>query len=153
MFVGVTMAIHQSDIKRLMAYHAISQSGYMLLGLGVGLAVLANPEALASYGREAMSGGIFHIINNAMYKGLLFLTAEALFYRLGTRDLNKMGGMCRNMKYTSIFYIIGATQILMQYLLNLQQKHMFMSTIIQFIIQISELIQLGEMILLQKIIL
>jgi len=111
MFVGVTMAVHQSDVKRLMAYHAISQSGYMLLGVGVGLAVLGNPEALASYGREAMSGGIFHIINNALYKGLLFLTAEALFFRLGTRDLNKMGGMCRNMKYTSIFFIIGALAI------------------------------------------
>jgi multicomponent Na+:H+ antiporter subunit D len=111
MFVGVTMAIPQTDIKRLMAYHAISQSGYMLLGIGVGLAVLANPESLASYGREAMSGGIFHIINHALYKGLLFLTAEALFFRLGTRDLNKMGGMCRNMKYTSIFFIIGALAI------------------------------------------
>jgi len=111
MFIGVTMAIHQSDIKRLMAYHAISQSGYMLLGVGVGLAVLGNAEALAAYGREAISGGIFHMINNALYKGLLFLTAEALFLRLGTRDLNKMGGMCRNMKYTSIFFIIGALAI------------------------------------------
>ncbi len=111
MFVGVTMAVHQSDIKRLMAYHAISQSGYMLLGIGVGLAVLADPQALASYGREAISGGIFHIINNALYKGLLFLTAEALFFALGTRDLNKMGGMFRNMRYTAIFFIIGALAI------------------------------------------
>jgi len=111
MFVGVTMAVHQSDIKRLMAYHAISQSGYMLLGIGVGLAVLADPQALASYGREAISGGIFHIINNALYKGLLFLTAEALFFSLGTRDLNKMGGMFRNMRYTAIFFIVGALAI------------------------------------------
>jgi len=111
MFVGVTMAIPQTDIKRLMAYHAISQSGYMLLGVGVGLAVLGNPEALATYGRAAMSGGIFHIINHAMYKGLLFLTAGALFYRTGTRDLNKMGGLGRNMKFTTIFFIIGALAI------------------------------------------
>ncbi len=111
MFVGVTMAIPQIDIKRLMSYHAISQSGYMLLGVGVGLAVLGNPEALATYGREAMSGGIFHIINHALYKGLLFLTAGALFYRTGTRDLNKMGGLGHNMKFTSIFFIIGALSI------------------------------------------
>jgi multicomponent Na+:H+ antiporter subunit D len=111
MFVGVTVAVQQTDIKRLMAYHAISQSGYMLLGIGVGLAVLADPVALASYGKAAISGGIFHIINNALYKGLLFLTAEALFFSLGTRDLNKMGGMARNMKYTTIFYIIGALAI------------------------------------------
>ncbi len=111
MFVGVTMAVLQTDVKRLMAYHAISQSGYMLLGVGVGLAVLGDREALATYGRQAMNGGIFHIINNAWYKGLLFLTGEALFYRLGTRDLNKMGGMGRNMKFTSIAFIIGALAI------------------------------------------
>jgi multicomponent Na+:H+ antiporter subunit D len=111
MFVGVTMAIPQTDIKRLMAYHAISQTGYMLLGVGVGLAVLGNAEALAAYGREAMTGGIFHIINHAMYKGLLFLTAGALFYRLGHRDLNRMGGLGHNMKFTAIFFIIGALSI------------------------------------------
>lgn len=111
MFVGVTMAIPQTDIKRLMAYHAISQSGYMLLGVGVGLAVLGDPHALATYGRAAMSGGIFHIINHAMYKGLLFLTAGALFYRVGHRDLNRMGGLGHKMKITSIFFIIGALSI------------------------------------------
>ncbi|MFW6148580.1 MAG: proton-conducting transporter membrane subunit [Atribacterota bacterium] len=111
MFIGVTMAIIQKDIKRLMAYHAISQTGYMLLGVGVGLAVLANPAALENYGIKAMEGGIFHIINHAMYKGLLFLTAGALFYRTGTRDLNKMGGLANNMLYTTILFIIGAAAI------------------------------------------
>ena len=111
MFVGVMMAVLQTDIKRLMAYHAISQSGYMLLGVGVGLAVLANPVALNSYGINAMNGSIFHIINNAMYKGLLFLTAEAIFFRLGTRDLNRMGGLAHNMKWTTVFFIIGALAI------------------------------------------
>ncbi|MBM4447655.1 MAG: NADH:ubiquinone oxidoreductase [Chloroflexi bacterium] len=111
MFIGVMMAIHQTDIKRLMAYHAISQSGYMLLGVGVGLAVLTDPVALAAYGRDAMNGGIFHIINNALYKGMLFLTAEAIFFRIGTRDLNRMGGLGHNMKWTTIFFIIGALAI------------------------------------------
>jgi len=111
MFVGVTMAVIQTDIKRLMAYHAISQAGYMFLGVGVGLAVLGDAEALAAYGREAINGGIFHIINNAWYKSLLFLTAEALFLRLGTRDLNKMGGMGRDMKFTSVAFVIGALAI------------------------------------------
>ncbi len=111
MFIGVTMAIIQKDIKRLMAYHAISQTGYMLLGVGVGLAVLADPVALQKYGITAMEGGIFHIMNHAMYKGLLFLTAGALFYRTGTRDLNHMGGLAHSMKYTTIFFIIGAAAI------------------------------------------
>ncbi len=110
MFVGVTMALIQHDIKRLMAYHAISQTGYMLLGVGVGLATLGT-AAFNQYGLAAMEGGIFHIINHAMYKGLLFLTAGAIIYRVGTSDLNKMGGLGHTMKYTSIFFIIGALSI------------------------------------------
>ena len=111
MFIGVMMAVHQTDIKRMMAYHAISQGGYMLLGVGVGLAVLADPIALASYGRDAINGGVFHIINHVFYKALLFMTAEAIFFRIGTRDTNKMGGLARNMKWTAIFYGIGALAI------------------------------------------
>ena len=111
MFVGVTMAIPQKDVKRLMAYHAVSQTGYMLLGVGVGLAVLGNADALAQYGRTAMAGGLFHIINHAMYKGLLFLTAGAVFYRAGTRNLNKLGGLGHDMPWTMVFFMIGALAI------------------------------------------
>ena len=111
MFIGVTMAIIQNDIKRLIAYNAISQTGYVFLGVGVGLAVLANPVALSTYGITAMEGGIFHLINGAMYEGLLFLTAGALFFRTGTRNLDEMGGLAHSMKYTTIFFIIGAAAI------------------------------------------
>jgi len=111
MFVGVTMAIPQKDVKRLMAYHAVSQTGYMLLGVGVGLAVLGNADALAKYGKTAMAGGLFHIINHAMYKGLLFLTAGAVFYRCGTRNLNKLGGLGHTMPWTMVFFMIGALAI------------------------------------------
>ncbi|MEA3559013.1 MAG: proton-conducting transporter membrane subunit [Candidatus Thermoplasmatota archaeon] len=113
MFVGVTLALVQKDIKRLMAYHAISQTGYMLLGVGIGLAVysMGGTSAFADFGRTAMSGGIFHIFNHALYKGLLFLTAGAIIYKAGTRDLNKMGGLGRNMKLTALFFIIGALAI------------------------------------------
>jgi len=111
MFVGVTMAVFQTDIMRFMSYHAISQLGYMWAGVGVGLAVLGNPVALSTYGRMAISGGIFHILNHALYKPLLFLTGGALFHRTGTRDLNKMGGLAHKMKWTSILYIIGTLSI------------------------------------------
>lgn len=111
MVVGVTMAIPQKNVKRLMAYHAISQTGYMLLGVGVGLAVLGNRPFLEAFGYMAMEGGIFHIINHAMYKGLLFLTAGAIFYRVGTYDLNRMGGLGHSMKWTMVFFIIGALAI------------------------------------------
>jgi len=111
MFVGVTMAVFQTDVMRFMSYHAISQLGYMWAGVGVGLAVLGNPKALSTYGRMAISGGIFHILNHALYKPLLFLTGGALFHRTGTRDLNKMGGLAHKMKWTSILYIIGTLSI------------------------------------------
>jgi multicomponent Na+:H+ antiporter subunit D len=111
MFVGVTMAVFQKDVMRFMSYHAISQLGYMWVGVGVGLAVLGNAELLATYGRDAMSGGIFHILNHAMYKPLLFFTGGALFHCTGTRDLTKMGGLAHKMKWTTILYIIGTLSI------------------------------------------
>ena len=111
MFVGVTMALIQKDIKRLMAYHAISQTGYMLLGVGVGMAVLYDPVNLERYGLNAVRGGIFHIINHAMYKGLLFMTAGAIIYRTGTSNLNEMRGLGHHMKFTAVMFIIGAMAI------------------------------------------
>lgn len=111
MFIGVSMAIPQKDVKRLMAYHAVSQTGYMLLGVGVGLAVLGNAAMMESFGMTAMEGGLFHIINHAMYKGLLFLTAGAIFYQVGTRNLNKLGGLGHEMKWTMVFFMIGALAI------------------------------------------
>lgn len=110
MFVGVTMALFQHDIKRLMAYHAVSQTGYMMLGVGVAMAMLT-PTGLSAVGMTALEGGIFHIFNHAMYKGLLFLTAGAIFYATKTRDLEEMGGLARKMPYTTVFFIIGAASI------------------------------------------
>ncbi len=108
MFIGVTMALRQTDIKRLIAYNCICESGFMLLGLGVGLAVLNNAGALDAYGRAAMSGGIFHMINHALFEGLLFLVAGAIFYRIGTRNLNEMGGLGHMMKFTAVLFLLGA---------------------------------------------
>ncbi|MFP3898762.1 MAG: proton-conducting transporter membrane subunit [Dehalococcoidia bacterium] len=111
MFVGVTMAVYQKDVMRFMSYHAISQLGYMWVGVGVGLAVLGNPELMATYGRDAMTGGIFHILNHAMYKPLLFFTGGALFHYTGTRDLTRMGGLAHKMQWTTVLYIIGTLSI------------------------------------------
>jgi len=111
MFFGVSMAVIQHEIKRLMGYHSISQVGYMLLGLGVGLLALGDPQALADYGFTAMKGGIYHIFNYTMYKGLLFLAAGALYYVTGTRDLNEMGGLARRMPFTTIMFAIAAAAI------------------------------------------
>lgn len=108
MFIGVTMAVLQRDIKRLIAYNCICESGFMLLGVGVGLAVLDNPTALATYGFQAMTGGIFHMVNHALFEGLLFLAAGVIFHRIGTRNLNEMGGLGHGLKFTAVLFLLGA---------------------------------------------
>jgi len=104
-FVGVTMALIQNDIKRLIAFGAVSQIGYMLLGVGVGLATTA---AHPGFGLVAMQGGIFHMINDAACVGLLFLSAGVIIRASGTRDLNKMGGLAHDLRLTTVFFMIGS---------------------------------------------
>jgi multicomponent Na+:H+ antiporter subunit D len=107
-FVGVTVALIQRDMNRLIAYAAVSQTGYMLLGLGTGLVALRSG---AAYGITALQGGIFHIINDIATMGLLFLTAGAIYYAVCKRDLNDIGGLAWDMKYTAILFLIGALAI------------------------------------------
>ena len=114
MFVGVTMALVQHDVKRLMAFHSVSQTGYLLMGIGVGVAVYTLNDggaAYNSYGRVAMAGGIFHIMNYSISKGLLFLTAGVMFRRFGTCDLDRMTGMAHRDTVTTAVFIIGALAI------------------------------------------
>ena len=111
MFFGVMMAVIQKDVKRLMGYHSVSQVGYMLLAMGVGLYTLSDTVLMGEYGYTAMVGGIFHIFNYSMFKGLLFLTAGALYYATGTRNLDKMGGLARSMPWTTVMFMIGAAAI------------------------------------------
>lgn len=111
MFFGVSMAVVQKDVKRLMAFHSVSQIGYILLGLGVGLLCLGDAQAMADYGFTAIKGGVYHIINYTLYKGLLFLCAGALYFRTGTRNLNEMGGLARVMPHTAIMFMVGAAAI------------------------------------------
>lgn len=71
MFVCVTMALNQHDFKRLLAFHSISQIGYILTSLGLCTAL-------------GIAGGLYHAINHTLFKGLLFLTAGAVLYATGT---------------------------------------------------------------------
>jgi multicomponent Na+:H+ antiporter subunit D len=104
-FVGVTVALLQNDLKRLIAYGALSQIGYMLLGVGVALVTTTTKP---DFGFVALQGGIFHMINDAACIGLLFLTAGAAIRAAGTRDLNRMGGLAHTMRLTSVLFIVGA---------------------------------------------
>jgi len=100
MVVGVLLAIGQWDIKRLLAYHSISQMGYVVLGVGIGMLVLSRngDRAVATL---AIAGGLFHLFNHAVFKGLLFLNAGAVEYETGIRDMKKLGGLAAKMPVTT----------------------------------------------------
>lgn len=100
MIIGVLLAVGQWDFKRLLAYHSISQMGYVVLGVGIGMLLLTTggDEKIAAL---AISGGLFHLINHSLFKGLLFLNAGSVEYRTGTRDLRKMGGLAKKMPVTA----------------------------------------------------
>jgi len=114
MLVGVIMALIQIDFKRLIAYSAVAELGYMFLGVGTCLTVLANPDitlAQAPFAFEALKGGLFHVFNDALDVGLLFMVAGAVYYATKETSLNHLGGLARNMKYTTIFFLIGLLAI------------------------------------------
>ncbi|NVN89919.1 MAG: NADH-quinone oxidoreductase subunit L [Desulfuromonadales bacterium] len=96
--LAVMMALIQKDYKRLLSYHAISQVGYMILGIGTAIPV-------------GIVGGIFHMINHAMYKSCLFLTGGSVETQTGTTDLHKLGGIGRQMPITFTCFIIAAAAI------------------------------------------
>jgi multicomponent Na+:H+ antiporter subunit D len=99
MTVGVFLAVGQWDFKRLLAYHSISQMGYVILGIGLGgyLWSTGGSQGAASL---AVLGGIFHLANHAVFKSLLFLCSGAVEYRTGTRQLKEMGGLLERMPAT-----------------------------------------------------
>jgi multicomponent Na+:H+ antiporter subunit D len=110
MVIGVFLAIGQWDIKRLLAYHSISQMGYVVMSVGIGMILLSQgvkPE-IASL---AIAGGLFHLINHAAFKGLLFLNAGAIEYTAGTRDLKEMGGLAEVMPVTSATSFVASMSI------------------------------------------
>ena len=108
MIIGVTMALPQKDLKRFVAYLAVAQTGYMLLAFGTGFAVLNDPAALESFGKTAIAGGIFHLFNDTLYKGLIFLAVGAVIYRTGKKKIDELGGLGRSMKVTMACFGIAA---------------------------------------------
>jgi multicomponent Na+:H+ antiporter subunit D len=100
MIVGVFLAIGQWDMKRLLAYHSISQMGYVVLAMGIGMIIIAEG---GNKGIAALSiaGGLYHLINHAVFKGLLFLTAGSVEHATGTRNLQELGGLSEKMPITA----------------------------------------------------
>ncbi|MGQ9615631.1 MAG: NADH-quinone oxidoreductase subunit 5 family protein [Spirochaetota bacterium] len=95
---AVLMALIQHSYKKLLGYHAVSQVGYMVMGLGLGTPI-------------GIAGGLFHMINNALYKSGLFLTAGSVEKRTGKEDLEELGGLSGAMPLTFIAALICALSI------------------------------------------
>lgn len=100
MIIGSLLAVGQWDFKRLLAYSSISQMGFVIIGGGIGMMVIASGGRL-SVAILAVTGGLFHLMNHSIFKSLLFLNAGAVEYRTGTRDLRKLGGLAHKMPVTS----------------------------------------------------
>jgi len=100
MVIGVLLAAGQWDFKRLLAYSSISQMGYVVLAVGAGAAVLAS-NGSQTVAALAIFGGLFHVVNHAMFKSLLFLCSGSAEYVTGTRDLHQIGGLKRIMPTTA----------------------------------------------------
>ncbi|MDX8408451.1 MAG: hydrogenase 4 subunit B [Mariprofundales bacterium] len=106
---GVLLALQQHDLKRLLAYHSIENIGIILIGLGLGmlLAHFGHP-LLAALGLIA---ALYHTINHALFKGLLFMGAGAVLHSTGTRDMEQMGGLIHRMPWTAALFLVACISI------------------------------------------
>jgi multicomponent Na+:H+ antiporter subunit D len=95
---GVFYAVIENDMRRVLAYHIVSQVGYMVAGVGIGTDL-------------ALNGACSHAFAHILYKALLFMGTGAVLYMTGTAKLSKLGGLYKYMPLTMIFYIVGAVSI------------------------------------------
>ncbi len=110
MIIGGLLALGQWDIKRMLAYSSISQVGYIVLGVGIGMMLLASGGS-KTIAALSITGGLFHLVNHSVFKGLLFLNAGAVEYRTGTRNMKKLGGLSQVLPITSNTSLIGSLAI------------------------------------------
>ncbi len=107
--LGVLFALAQHDLKRLLAYHSVENIGIIAMGIGTGMLGLSwNQPVLVALG---FGGGILHVLNHALFKGLLFLGAGSVIHATGTGDLEKLGGLLKTMPWTGVTFLAGSAAI------------------------------------------
>jgi len=107
--LGVLYALMEHDLKRLLAYHSIENIGIILMGLGASLMFLnTHHPVLATL---ALIAGLYHTINHAIFKALLFLGAGAVLHATHIRNMEEMGGLAKRMRWTALFFFVGAAAI------------------------------------------
>ena len=107
--LGVLFALAQRDLKRLLAYSSVENVGIIALGIGLGmLGTVYGVPAVAALG---FAGGLLHVLNHAMFKGLLFLGAGSVVHAAGTRDVERLGGLFTRMPWTGTAFLAGSIAI------------------------------------------
>lgn len=107
--LGVMYALMEHDMKRLLAYHSVENIGIILIGVGVSMIFMASGHPdLAAFGLIA---GLYHTINHAVFKSLLFMGAGSILFSTHTRNIEEYGGLIKNMPWTALFFLIGAISI------------------------------------------
>jgi hydrogenase-4 component B len=108
MLIGTLRALGENDSKRLLAQSSIGQMGYILLGLGLGLAFMPHNPV---FGAVALIGCLYHVINHACFKSLLFFNSGSILFRAGSRDLDQLGGLVKLMPLTAACAVVGSLSI------------------------------------------
>ncbi len=107
--LGVVYALGQNDIKRLLAYSSVENIGIILIGMGIGMIGVSTQHPMMAL--LGFSGAVFHVLNHAVFKSLLFMGAGMVVHHTGTRSIDALGGLLKSMKITGITFIIGALAI------------------------------------------
>jgi len=107
--LGIIYALKEHDIKAMLAYSSIENVG--IIFVGIGLSVIFTSVGLKDLAAISLLGALFHALNHALFKSLLFLTAGSVVHATHTRDIEHMGGLARRMPYTSALFFIGAVSI------------------------------------------
>ena len=107
--LGVLYALSEHDIKRLLAFHSVENIGIILLGLGAAIAFFAYGIPVAGY--VALIAALYHTVNHALFKSLLFLSAGSVVHATGTRNMEEYGGLIKRMPWTAVFFLTGAVAI------------------------------------------
>jgi len=107
--LGVLYALMEHDIKRLLAYHSVENIGIILLGIGASMTFQSHE--LFALSAIALAAGLYHTLNHALFKGLLFLGAGSVMHAVHTRNMEEMGGLIKSMPYTGLFFLIGSVSI------------------------------------------
>lgn len=107
--VGAFYALTERNVKRLLAYSSVENVGIILLGIGVGMVGLASQQPILAV--LGFLAALYHMLNHAFFKGLLFLGAGSAISRVGTQDMNHMGGLGRRMPWTALTFLIGALAV------------------------------------------